>query len=302
MDSEGTQTPIGGREASVVKGIWFHFRQGWRTLHARPGLSVLAVLMLAFVLWLCAALLGTLLLLRSLQQTFLRDLAADIELQHDVTGAQTARIADLAEHWSGVADVSFVSPDSSLRVHSAEVGEDLQAIFGGNPFPPVLRVRFKGVSLSGVDSLAVEAARWEGVVGVVYPREIWQRLDELALKIKGRIGLVTLGLLLISLFMIALVMRAQFTGRSREWRLLRLLGMERGGLHLVAGVQAALLGLGAGIIAALGVGVLVSIYHFVFLETVNLPAWFYAATVIAGVVFTIPVGLISARGVKLYEE
>jgi len=285
-----------------VKGMWFHFRQGWQTLHARPGLSVLAVLMLAFVLWLCAALLGTLFLLHSLQRTFIQDLAADIELQQDVTDMQMARIADRAKHWSGVAEVSFVSPDSALRLHSTEVGEDLEAIFGGNPFPPVLRLRFEGVSLSGVDSLALEAATWEGVAGVVYPREIWQRLDELALKIQDRIGLVTLGLLLISLFMVALVMRAQFAGRSREWRLLRLLGMERRSLHFVTGVQAALLGLGAGIIAALGVGVLVSVYHFVFLETINLPAWFYAATIFVGVVLMIPVGLISARRVKLFEE
>lgn len=284
-----------------MRGIWFRVRQGWQTLCARPGLSVLAVLMLAFTLWLCAGLLGSLLLLHSLEQGLLRDLAADIELRHDVTDAQKAHIANQAERWPGVAQVSYISPDSALRLHSSEVSENLEAIFGGNPFPPVLRVRFEGVSHRGADSLAVQAARWEGVTGVVYPREIWQHLERLAHKIQGRIGLVALGLLVVSLFMVTLVLRAQFIGRQNEWRLLLLLGMGRGSLRLIAQVQAATVGIAAGVVAALGVRGLVFVYYLVFLERMNLPAWFYAVTVLAGAAFTVISGAIVPKGVGVWE-
>lgn len=285
-----------------MKRIAFHFRQGWQTLRARPGLSILAVILLAFTLWLCAGLLGTLLLLHDIRRDLMRNLATYIELHTDITDMQKTRITSLVKRWPDVAEVSYISPDSALRLHSAEVGEDLQNIFGGNPFPAVICVRFDGISNDRVDSLAVQAARWEGVADVVYPREIWQRLEELTGRIQGRIGITALVLLLISLLMVTLVLRAQFTGRRKEWRLLLLLGMGHGGLQIIAQVQAALVGISAGILAAVGVKVLVFVYYLALLERMYLPVWFYAVIVLAGIAFTIPIGLFASHKVKLLEK
>jgi cell division transport system permease protein len=273
-----------------VKGTQFHFREAMQTLRARPGLSVLAILLWALALWLCAAILGTLLLLHNLRTEILKTLAADIELSHEVSDAQRNQIASLARRWRGVAEVSYISPDSALQVYSAEAGENLEDTFGGNPFPPVLRVRFDKISLREMDSLAAAATRWDGVTDVVYPRELLRRIEELAGELRSRGVLATLGLLVLSLAMVALVLRAQFAGRRKEWRLLTLLGMTNGGVRLIAQIQATTVGIIASIIAAIGLYILGYIYSIVFLEMVYFPAWFCIAVLLGGIVAMFLVG------------
>lgn len=284
-----------------MKSIGFYAYQGWKTLWLRPGLSLLAGLLLAFALWLCAALLGTLLLLEDLRRDLLANLATDIELCHDVTDERKTHVADLAKKWPGVAEVHYISPDSALRVYSAEVGEDLDDLFGGNPFPPVLRVRFEGISHLWMDSLAAKACQWEGVIGVVYPREIWQRIDQLAGRIRGSFGFGALGLFLVSLMMVTLALRAQFMARRKEWRLLTLLGMGPSGLRLIAQVHAALIGAVSGALAVGGVWVLLFLYHLAFLEKLALPVWFYAVILLGGIAFMIPIGSLIGRAVNFHR-
>lgn len=284
-----------------MKSIGFYVYQGWKTLWLRPGLSLLAGLLLAFALWLCAALLGTLLLLEDLRRDLLANLATDIELVHDITDEQQTHIANLVKKWPGTAEVHYISPDSALQLYSAEVGEDLHELFGSNPFPPVLRVRFEGISPLWMDSLAAQAGQWEGVVGVIYPREIWQRIDRLAGRIRGGLGLGALALFLVSLMMVALALRAQFMARRKEWRLLTLLGMAPGGLRRIAQVHSVLIGAVAGVLAVGGVWVLLFLYHFAFLERIGLPIWFYAAIILAGVVFMIPIGSLIGRAVNVHK-
>jgi cell division protein FtsX len=278
-----------------MKAIGFYVYQGWRTLWLRPGLSLLAMLLLSFALWLCAALLGTLLLLENLRRDLLANLATDIELSHDVTDEQRAHIASLAKQWPGTAEVNYISPDSALQLYSAEVGEDLRNLFSGNPFPPVLRVRFKGISHLRIDSLAARASQWEGVVGVIYPREIWQRFDKISGKIRGSLGFGAIGFFVVSLGMVALALRAQFMARRKEWRLLTLLGMTPAGLRRTAQVHSVLIGILAGVVAVMGMWVLLILYGFAFLEKFALPVWFYVEIVFAGIVFMLPIGSLIGR-------
>ncbi len=281
--------------------IGFYAYHGWRTLWLRPGLSLLAGLLLAFALWLCAALLGTLLLLKDLRRDLLASLATDIELCQDVTDEEKTHIASLLKKWPGAAEVAYISPDSALQLYSAEVGENLHDLFGGNPFPPVLRVRFEGVSHSWMDSLAVQAGQWKGVVGVVYPREIWLRFDRIAGRIRGSLGFGALGFFLVSLWMVALALRAQFMARRKEWRLLTLLGMASGGLRRIAQVHSVLVGAVAGVLAVVGVWMLLFLYHLAFLEKLSLPAWFYMTIILAGVVFMVPIGPLIGRAVNVHK-
>lgn len=282
--------------------IGFNLRQGWQTLRARPGLSVLAIVLLALALWLCAGLLGTLFLLNNLRHDLLENLTADIELRSDVTDAQKAHIIGLAEQCSGVGKVSYISPDSALTLHSTEVGEDLQDIFGGNPFLPVLRIQFEDVSQHWMDSLAVQAIQWEGVADVIFPRELWQRLNLLAKNLQGSTGLIASVLLLISLFMIALVLRAQFATRHRQWRLLQLLGMTSTGLRFVAFAQAGTVGTVAGVLAIIGLWILESIYSLVFLEAISLPLTLYAIIFLAGITLSLLIGFAIPRTVKSFKD
>jgi hypothetical protein len=89
--------------------------------------------------------------------------------------------------------------------------------------------------------------------------------------------------------------------RRKEWRLLTLLGMAPGGLRRIAQVHSVLIGAVAGVLAVGGVWVLLFLYHFAFLERIGLPIWFYAAIILAGVVFMIPIGSLIGRAVNVHK-
>lgn len=285
-----------------MKGLRFHGHQGWQTLRSRPGLSILAIALLTFSLGLCAAVFGTLLSVQDLRQNLLENLTASVELQRDVTDKRRAQIITVIKRWPGVAEVTYISPDSLLRFHSNEVGENLQDIFGGNPFPPELHIRFADISYEHIDSLIVKAARWEGIADIIYPRELWERLDTFIARLRGGALIGVVIILLTSLVLIGLVLRAQFAGRREEWRLLLLLGMTPAGLRTIALVQAVTVGAIAGVFTGLGVWVLQYVYTVVFLDQISLPTGFYPSLLLAGVVLTLFVGYAVSSRVKLIRN
>ncbi len=281
-----------------MKRLRFHVSQGWQTLRSRPGLSVLAIALLTFSLGLCAAVFGTLLTLQDVRQNLLENLNATVELQNDVTDKRRAQITTVIKRWPGVAEVTYISPDSLLRYHSSEVGDDLQDIFGGNPFPPTLQIQFEDISHPNIDSLIAKAARWEGVADIIYPRELWERLDIFIARLRGGALIGVVIILLVSLVLIWLVLRAQFSGRREEWRLLLLLGMTPAGLRTIALVQAVTVGTIAGVFSVFGVWVLHYVYTIVFLDQISLPTGFYPLLLLAGIVLTLFVGYAVSSKVK----
>ena len=285
-----------------MKRLRFHVSQGLQTLRSRPGLSVLAVALLTFSLGLCATVFGTLLTLQDVRQNLLENLTASVELQRDVTDKRQAQITTVIKRWPGVAGVTYISPDSLLRFHSNEVGENLQDIFGGNPFPPELHIRFADISYQHIDSLIAKAARWEGVTDIIYPRELWERLDTFIARLRGGALIGAVMILLASLVLIWLVLRAQFAGRREEWRLLLLLGMTPAGLRTIALVQAVTVGAIAGVLTGLGMWALHYAYTIVFLDQISLPTGFYPLILLAGIVLTLLVGYAVSSRVKIIRN
>ncbi len=282
-----------------MKRLRFHASQGWQTLRSRPGLSVLAIALLTFSLGLCAVVFGTLLAMQNLRQNLLENLTASVELQRDVTDNRRAQITTVIQRWPGVAAVTYLSSDSLLRLHSNEVGENLEDVFGGNPFPPELHIRFTDISYKHIDSLIAKAARWEGVADIVYPRDLWERLDTFIARLRGGVFIGAVIILVVSLILIGLVLRAQFSGRREEWRLLLLLGMTPAGLRTIALAQAASIGMIAGVFTVIGVWMLQYTYSIVFLDPISLPPGFYPLLLLAGIVLTLFVGCAVSSGVKL---
>ena len=285
-----------------MRRLRFHGYQGWQTLCSRPGLSVLAIALLTFSLGLCAAVFGSLLTLQDVRKNLLENLTASVELQRDVTDHRRAQITSVISQWPGVAGVTYMSPDSLLSYHSSEVGENLQDIFGGNPFPPELHIQFRDISYQHIDTLIAKAARWEGITDIIYPRELWERLDIFIARLRGGAFIGTVIILLASLILIGLVLRAQFAGRREEWRLLLLLGMTPAGLRTIALAQAAGVGVTAGVFTVIGVWMLQYAYSIVFLDQISLPAGFCPLLLLSGIVLSLVVGFAVSSRVKLIRN
>lgn len=267
---------------------------GWNTLRARPTLSVLAVLLLAIGTAILGALFGLVFLLQSLQAQFTTTLALELELIHDSEDTR-AVVMSAAEGWPNVESVQYVSPDVTLRDIEKETGEDLLKLFGTNPFPAMVRVRFGRTNLNVLDSLATEAKGWPDVADVVYPRAAWSNVDKLAARLEGGFGIGTGALALVVLVLVGLCLRAQVRNRAETWDFLLLMGASMGSIRLSLLVQQLAVGLFGGLGACALLGGLMLFVHWLTLRPVGIPFWFYLSVTLAAILLAILAGLLSPK-------
>ena len=270
------------------------FRLGWGTLRSRMALTVLAVILLSVGAAAVAGVVGTVYLLRELERNFLSALSVEIELTSDTEAARSG-VMSRAEQWPSAEFVQYISPDQTMREIQRETGEDLQSLFGSNPFPAMVRVRFGHTTLPVVDSLTASAKNWPGVAQVVYPRRLWGDVDRFIQRFRGDLGFTAAGFVLIILALVGLCMHAQVRNRAATWEFLMLSGASTGTLRLSVFVQGALVGLVSGLIACGALYALTIVYSWLFIRPISLPPEFYAAGWLASIVLGIIAGVFSVR-------
>lgn len=267
---------------------------GLGTLRSRPTLTMLAVVLLALGASLMGGLTGTIYLLKGIQAEFLSALTVEIELTDDSDSLRT-QISAMAESWPGVEFVQYVSPITAMREIEQEIGENISGLFGSNPFPPLIRVRFGQTTLTTLDSLSAFARDLEGVTAVVYPKQLWQRLNELMDDIQGSTGWLAMLLAAAAVALVGLCMRAQVRYRALTWELVGLLGMSERTLGFSLLIQEGIIGFLGGLLACLILWLLTLIAGWLLLHEVGFPCWFYLTVWLAAVALSILAGIFSPR-------
>lgn len=267
---------------------------GWGTLRSRLALSVLTVILLSLGAAVSTGLWSTVYLLHGLQRDFLSALSVELEL---VSDAETPRntVMARAETWPSVEFVQYISPDQTLHDVQKETGEDLLSLFGANPFPALVRVRFGRTTLATVDSVTSAAKNWPEVAQVIYPRGLWSDMDRFIERFQGGLGMAAGALVLIAVALVGLCLRAQVRNRAATWEFLRLSGASGSTLRLSVFVQGALTGLIAGIIACGIVYGLISAYGWLFLREVSLPLEIYGMAWISAMLLGVVAAVFSVR-------
>jgi cell division transport system permease protein len=254
----------------------------------------LAIGLLAIGTALMGGLSGTVYLLKGIQAEFLSALTVEIELADDTDSLRT-EISELAEAWPGAEFVQYVSPATALHEVEQELGEDVSQLFGSNPFPPLIRVRFGRVDLKTLDSLTNSASKLNGVTGVVYPKQLWNRLNELMDDIRGSTGWLAILLAVAAIALVGLCMRAQVRYRAPTWELVSLMGMSERTLGMSLLIQEGAIGFFGGLIACLLLYLLTFFASWTLLHEVGFPMWFYLTVWLAALALTILAGILSPR-------
>ena len=151
------------------------------------------------------------------------------------------------EQWPGVESILYLSPEQVLREIENETGDSLLAVLGTNPFPPIIRVQFASPDSVQVDSVVNAARRWAEVSAVSYPRQVWADLDQLVRRIDRWLYILAVPLLIVTLLLTALCLRAQVRYRAATWEFLALLGMSRGAFRTALFTQQFIVGIFAGL-------------------------------------------------------
>lgn len=271
-------------------------RLGFGLLRSRPTLSILAVGLVALASAALGGLYGTVYLLRSLQSQFITALTVEIELAHDTNEAQV-RVMSAAETWPDAEFVQYVSADEVMREVEAETGENLSELFGTNPFPAFIRVRFGHADLSTLDSLARSAEALPDVARVVFPRTLWTDLERLALRVRGQFGWIGGLIALLSMGLIGFCLRAQVRNLRATWEFLAILGMSHRTLSLTLLVQRFIVGTLGGLLACGVLVLLTTAYSLFLLRPVAFPLWFHVTIWLIALALTLLAGLLSPRRV-----
>lgn len=274
--------------------VRFAIQLAWGTLRSRPTLTLLAVLLLALGTAILGGLLGTAYLLRSLQTEFVSALSVELELNSVSDDAKT-RVMERTEAWPSAEFVQYVPADVTLKEVQRETGEDLVALFGTNPFPALVRVRFGVIDIRKLDSLTAAARQWPEVATVSYPRRLWDDLERIADRLQGGVGVFTLTASLLVLLLVGLCLRAQVRNRSAQWEYLLLAGLHPRAIAVALLFQELIVGFAGGLAACCVLWGLTSAYTWLFFRAIALPLWFYGVTVLLGLLLAVLSGLMSPR-------
>jgi cell division protein FtsX len=270
------------------------FKLGMSTLRSRPTLTALAALMLGLGTVIIGVLFGLVFVLQSLQTQLTSALTLELELVQETETVRAAVMSN-AEAWPGIESVQYVPPDVTLDEIEKETGEDLLKLFGTNPFPAIVRVRFGKVNLRTLDSLAAVAEKWPDVANVAYPRTAWSSMDKLAARLQGKFGWGSAGFAIVILVLVGLCLRAQIRNRAETWDFLLLMGASPHTIRLALLVQQLAVGLLGGLIACGMLAGLALFFHWLLLRPIEIPFWFYMCVVLAAVLLAVLAGLLSPR-------
>lgn len=221
----------------------------WRSMLARPTLTVLAILLLAVSTALLYGLFVSVKALSAVKSSLIENLAIEIELSNPSDSTRLAMESRLRQR-PDVLDVKSLSARDVLDEVELELGESLSDVLTENPFPPILRVKLLAPNPHLSKLFVEEVAAWPGVLRVVYPRDLWAKFDNWIASLKGRIGYLSLLFALFGWVLGGLSLRAILRNRRSAWQLFLLLGLRTRDLLIVQLLLAVTLGLLGGLLAA----------------------------------------------------
>ncbi len=295
-----------------MTGLQFFFEEAVASLRRGRSATAFAVLAIAVALFVLG---GFLLVTSALQRvlgTWSRAAEFSVYLRDDITPAQRQEVEHVLDG-SGLALAREpVSKEEALARFRRDFSDLAAATsdVSGNPFPASYEVRFRPESASGggVDALARQVARIEGVADVRYDREWLVRLGT-AVETLRAIGWALGSVLAFgALLTVATVVRLALHARRDEVEIMQLVGSPlafiRGPFVLEGMLQGGIGAIVALILLWAGFGLLQARYGEV-LGTMVQPAtitflsWAQALTlVIAGVSVGALGGLVAARSVR----
>lgn len=272
--------------------LGFSARLGFGVLRSRPTLTLLAVLLLTLGVSVLSVIGAARYFLHTAQGELLAAPILELELASSDPRVY-AEIMSRVEEWPGVTGVSYLSAEQVLSEIQAVAGDSLSAILGSNPFPPLLRVRCAETRVTILDSLTAVARQWPEVSAVVFPRQAWDELAKLASKLDRWLWLAALPLLVITLALAALCLRAQVRNRAATWEFLSLLGMPQSLLSIALLIQQITIGMLAGLFTMGVVWGAIRAFQWLLLRDLALPPIFLPTVVLSPIFLALLAGLAS---------
>lgn len=154
-----------------------------------------------------------------------------VDLSPDISDSLALANKAVVEQMSYVKHVDYISREKAAEIFSEDMGEDFVGFIGYNPLYPSLMVNFN-VSLlpdnstEVLDRFCAEVSKLEGVTGVAYQENVVSELREVFYKLTWFLIVFVVLLLIITVVLIASLIRIAIYGQRETIRTMRLVGAE----------------------------------------------------------------------------
>ena len=154
-----------------------------------------------------------------------------VDLSPDISDSLALVNKAVVEQMSFVKHVDYISREKAAEIFSEDLGEDFVGFIGYNPLYPSLMVNFN-VSLlpdnstEVLDRFCAEVSQLEGVTGVAYQENVVGELREVFYKLTWFLIVFVALLLIITVVLIASLIRIAIYGQRETIRTMRMVGAD----------------------------------------------------------------------------
>lgn len=152
-----------------------------------------------------------------------------VDLSPDITDSLALVHKATVEKMDFVKHVDYISRDKAAEIFTEDLGEDFVGFIGYNPLYPSLMVNFNVALLPDnstqvLDRFCAEVGALEGVTGVAYQENVVGELREVFYKLTWFLIVFVVLLLIITVVLIASLIRIAIYGQRETIRTMRLVG------------------------------------------------------------------------------
>ena len=152
-----------------------------------------------------------------------------VDLSPDVSDSLALAQKAVVEKMSFVKHVDYISKEKAAEIFTEDLGEDFVGFIGYNPLYPSLMVNFNvqllpDNSTEVLDKFCADVSRLEGVTGVAYQENVVSELREVFYKLSWFLIIFVALLLVITVVLIASLIRIAVYGRRESIATMRMVG------------------------------------------------------------------------------
>ena len=154
-----------------------------------------------------------------------------VDLSPDVSDSLALAVKACVEQMPYIKHVDYISKDKAAEIFSEDLGEDFVGFIGYNPLYPSLMVNFNVAllpdnSTQELDRFCAEVGAMEGVTGVAYQENVVSELREVFYKLTWFLIIFVVLLMIITVVLIASLIRIAIYGQRDTIRTMRLVGAD----------------------------------------------------------------------------
>ena len=152
-----------------------------------------------------------------------------VDLSPEVSDSLALAQKAVVEQMSFVKHVDYISKEKAAEIFSEDLGEDFVGFIGYNPLYPSLMVNFNvqllpSNSTEVLERFCADVSRLEGVTGVAYQENVVSELREVFYKLSWFLIVFVVLLLVITVVLIASLIRIAIYNRRESIATMRLVG------------------------------------------------------------------------------